>query len=77
MGGKYSIIARNRDDKCWEYCDYYVPNVLVLFFKAVYCFAKYEIVEVVKTAGATDDDRWIHEPVEVMEAQGNDKETNY
>lgn len=48
MGGKYSIIARNKNDICWEYDDYYVKNVLMLFFKAIYCFAKYEIVEIVK-----------------------------
>lgn len=48
MGGKYSITARNKDDICWEYNDYRIPNILVLFFKAIYCFAKYEIVEVGK-----------------------------
>lgn len=48
MGGKYSIIAKHINSPYWEYDDYYIKNVLILFFKAVYCFAKYDIVEVGK-----------------------------
>lgn len=48
MGGKYSITAKHLNSPYWEYDDYYVPNALVLLFKAIYCFAKYDIVDIGK-----------------------------
>lgn len=48
MGRRYSIFAKNREDKFWEYNDCYITNVLTLFFKAIYCCTKYDVVEIMK-----------------------------
>jgi hypothetical protein len=47
MGGKWSICARNLNDKCWEVCDYSC-NLIQFIFKSIYCLIKYEVVEIGK-----------------------------
>lgn len=48
MGGRYSIIAKYKTSPYWDYSDYYVPNRISLLFKAIECFAKYDVVEITK-----------------------------
>lgn len=48
MGGKYSIIAKNVDSFYWEYSDYGIKNIFMLFIKSIYCFSRFEIVEIGK-----------------------------
>ena len=43
MGGKYSITARNLDDKGLVVCDYHNP-LPILLLKWVYCIIKYDVV---------------------------------
>lgn len=47
MGGRWSIIARNKNDKLWTVCDY---NLTLFGFivKGIYCMFKYEVVELGK-----------------------------
>ena len=47
MGGRWSIRARNLNDKYWIICDY---NLTLFGFivKGIYCIFKYEVVELVK-----------------------------
>lgn len=47
MGGKWSIEARNLDDKMWQVCDYNVPGWKLLA-KAVLCMLRYDVVNVGK-----------------------------
>ena len=43
MGGKYSICARQLDDKVWTVCDYHNPLIIILL-KWMYCMVKYDVV---------------------------------
>ena len=47
MGGRWSICARNLNDKCWIICDY---NLTLFNFivKGIYYMFKYEVVELGK-----------------------------
>lgn len=48
MGGKYSIVAKNVDSICWEYSDYGIKNIISLFIKSIYCFSRFDLVEIRK-----------------------------
>lgn len=47
MGGKWSICARNLNDKCWIICDYNL-SLSSFIFKGIYCLIKYKVVELGK-----------------------------
>ena len=47
MGGRWSICARNLDDKYWIVCDYNL-SLVNFIFKEIYCLIKYEVVELGK-----------------------------
>ena len=47
MGGRWSICARNLDDKYWIVCDYNL-SLVNFIFKEIYCLIKYEVVELCK-----------------------------
>ena len=47
MGGRWSVRARNLNDKCWIICDYNLP-LLSFIFKGIYCLIKYKVVELGK-----------------------------
>lgn len=48
MGSRYSIMAKKVDSFYWDYSDYCIKNILMLFIKAIYCFSRYKIVEIRK-----------------------------
>ena len=47
VGGRWSICARNLNDKCWIICDYNL-SLLSFIFKGIYCLIKYKVVELDK-----------------------------
>lgn len=47
MGGKYSITARQLEDFAWKY-DWYGNSLIKFIAKAIYAFAKYEVVDIGK-----------------------------
>lgn len=47
MGGRWSICARNLDDKYWTVCNYNL-SLLGFIFQGIYCLIKYEVVELGK-----------------------------
>lgn len=47
MGGKYSICARNLDNKCPQYSNYYL-SLFGFIFKGIYCLIKYDVVSLQK-----------------------------
>ena len=49
MGGKYSICARNLEDKVWQVCNYNL-NFIKWLFLGIKCFIKYEVVSMEKHA---------------------------
>lgn len=50
MGGKYSITAKNLNDKIWKVCDYNLSFVKFIF-KGIYCLIKYDVVTLGKHGG--------------------------
>lgn len=47
MGGKWSITARNADDKIYSVCDYNL-SLFKFICLGIYCLFKYEIVQLGK-----------------------------
>ena len=47
MGGKWSVLARNKKDDAWK-VSIYTNNTLVFVFQAVRCLIEYEVVSLGK-----------------------------
>ena len=47
MGGKYSICARNLEDKSWTVCDYNLSFIRWIIL-GIRCFMKYDVVSMEK-----------------------------
>lgn len=47
MGGRWSICAKDVDDKLWKVCDYNC-NLFQFIVKGIYCLFRYEVVELGK-----------------------------
>lgn len=48
MGNKYSIVAKNFNSIYWEYSDYGINNIISLFIKSIYCFSRFDMLEIRK-----------------------------
>ena len=47
MGGKYSITAKNLNDKVWCVCNYNL-SLVKFIFNGIHCLIKYDVVSLGK-----------------------------